>query len=192
MGGEEPPIIPKGTRSVPPRKVSKQWRQTIRWMVCRNAFAGPHAERKLKRGIRKKLSVSAALELDRVGPGAEIGHHLRRTQRSLWKRHFEWILCRGQSRLGQISAGPAAFGLGGFRICSAPQDRKGGQAIHPLDGSPSLFAHLPSGNALRSRCPLRGSAPPPAGSPLPASVGALFVRHWRTAPFEKAGETFNF
>ena len=88
-------------------------------------------------------------------------------------------------------------------------DRKGVPANHPLDGLLSLFAHL--FGALRA--PLRGpavhgpspfvaarhfphsvgeSSRAPAESPLPAPVGALFVRHWRTAPFEKAGETFMF
>ena len=103
---------------------------------------------------------------------------------------------------------PGAFGLGRCRALSALQDRKGGQANHPLDGSPSLFAHL--SGALRAfqtgasrtrpvplcRCatfPPRcgGIFPRPRRVYAPASVGALFVRHWRTAPFEKAGETFH-
>ena len=88
-------------------------------------------------------------------------------------------------------------------------DRKGVPANHPPDGLLSLFAHL--FGALRA--PLRGpavhgpspfvaarhfphsvgeSSRAPAESPLSAPVGALFVRHWRTAPFEKAGETFMF
>ena len=58
---------------------------------------------------------------------------------------------------GWLSASRNLFGLGGYHACSAPQDRKGGHAIHPLDGSPSLFAHL--SGALRAF--LRGPAPAP-------------------------------
>ena len=90
----------------------------------------------------------------------------------------------------------------GFALLAASGDRKSVRANHPPDGPPSLFAHL-SGGTLRvpiSRGPaVHGPSPfvasrhfphavgessrAPAESPLPAPVGALFVRHWRTAPF---------
>ena len=48
VAGEEP-HKPKRNAKRSPRKVSEQWRRTIRWMVRWNAFAIPQAERLLSR-----------------------------------------------------------------------------------------------------------------------------------------------
>ena len=178
-------------------------------MVHRNAFAGPGAERNLER--RTPKSSLFPPRPNQTGLG-----WTRSQDRTPFAPHTaiseETPFCAGPlPRDGPVEADfcePGAFGLGRCRALSALQDRKGGQANHPLDGSPSLFAHL--SGALRAfqtgasrtrpvplcRCatfPPRcgGIFPRPRRVYAPASVGALFVRHWRTAPFEKAGETFH-
>ena len=88
----------------------------------------------------------------------------------------------------QKRSGEPSTGWFPFSVCSP---FLGGTLRVPfsLRGSPHA-ARPPL--SLRDISPaLRGNLPRPRRVYAPASVGALFVRHWRTAPFEKAGETFH-
>ncbi len=82
-----------------------------------------------------------------------------------------------------FSRGPAVHG---------PSPHGGRPPLSLRDIPPTQWGDFPFVAARHFPHSVGESSRAPAESPLPAPVGTLFVRHWRTAPFEKAGETFMF
>ena len=69
-------------------------------------LCGPRGGAEPRTARPKKLSVPTAPEPDWTWPSGQdkSGRHLRRTRRSLRKRRFVRVLCRGTGRLRRISA----------------------------------------------------------------------------------------
>ncbi len=153
-------------------------------MVHRNAFAGPGAERNLKR--RAPKSSLFPPRPNQTGLG-----WTRSQDRTPFAPHTaiseETPFCAGPlPRDGPVEADfcePGAFELGRCRALSALQDRKGGQANHPPDGSPSLFAHLSGalraverrGTLPHTARPLTEAVPPCHYVTFPPHSGGIFL-----------------
>ncbi len=137
-------------------------------------LCGPRGGAEPRTARPKKLSVPAAPEPDWTWPSGQdkSGRHLRRTRRSLRKRRFVRVLCRGTGRLRRISANREHLGWADAarflprRIAKAVKRTIHWMVRPPcLLTSPGRFAHFRRGPAVH------GPSPFVAARHFPHAVG---------------------
>ena len=151
--GDSVPLRKTGTRSVPPGMVSKQWRQIIRWMICRNAFAAGDPAHKLQAPRTIIIGTCYLCPLHECRRFPPIQGNISGSRRYRYFRVGTSIIPKNITRGGK---GHGAIGELRIRIRAAWGPAKAGRiSIHWMETA-SLFAHLPGGTL---RVPvLRGPA----------------------------------